>query len=97
MDCNGCEKKGDNAVSFIVHSADMSRLERTIKRLWILLIIMLVMLVGTNIGWIMYESQFETVTSSTTEDVSQYVDANGTAIVAGIGDAIYGNEGQTND
>lgn len=96
MDCNGCEKKGGNVVSYISHEADMSRMERTIRRLWILLIIMLVMLVGTNIGWLMYESQFETVSSTTTEDVSQYVDADGTAIVAGIGDAIYGNESQTN-
>lgn len=72
MDCNGCEKKGGNVVSYISHEADMSRMERTIRRLWILLIIMLVMLVGTNIGWLMYESQFEDIAIK--QDVSQQAD-----------------------
>ncbi len=93
MDCNNCNKN----VPYIVHEADMSRLERTIHRLYKLLILLLILLVGTNIAWIIYESQYETTTTNTnTEDVSQYIDADGTAIVAGIGDAIYGNENQTN-
>lgn len=61
MDCNGCDKNGGNAVPYISHEADMSRLERTIRRLWVLLIVMLVALVLSNLGWIMYESQFEDI------------------------------------
>lgn len=35
--------------------------ERTIKRLWILAILLTVFLVGTNVAWILYEAQFEEV------------------------------------
>ena len=94
MDCNGCEKKGGNAVPYIAHEADMSRLERTIRRLWVLLIVMLVALVMSNLGWIMYESQFED-NATTTEEVQQDIKTDGSAIVAGIGDAIYGYESET--
>lgn len=63
----------------------MARMERTIKRLWILLIICLVMLFGTNAGWIWYENQF------VEESVTQEVDTgDGDAYVAGIGDVTYG-------
>lgn len=53
------DKTGD--VPYIVHEADMSRLERTIHRLWILLLVMLILLVGSNVAWIVYENQFEDV------------------------------------
>lgn len=43
--------------------------ERTIKRLWILLIIVTILLVGSNTAWVIYESQFETVV--VTQDVEQ--------------------------
>lgn len=44
-------------------------MERTIKRLWITIILLIVLLVGTNVGWLIYESQFEEVT--TTQTVTQ--------------------------
>ncbi len=59
--CENC--KSNNApesVPYIVHESSMARMERQIKRLWIALIIALVMLFGSNIGWLIYESQFET-------------------------------------
>ena len=34
--------------------------ERTVKRLWIVIIILVGLLVVTNAGWIYYESQFQT-------------------------------------
>lgn len=33
---------------------------QTIKKLWIILIVLVFALVATNIAWIIYESQFET-------------------------------------
>ncbi len=64
----------------------MVRQERTIKRLWILCIIMLFCLIGTNAGWIWYESQF--TDEIVTEEMQQDVDTgNGNAVVKGhIGD-----------
>ena len=59
--------------------------ERTIKRLWILIVLLIVLLFGSNAAWIWYESQF------VDEVVTQEVDTGeGDAIVAGIGDVIYG-------
>jgi hypothetical protein len=69
----------------------LAMLERTIKRLWILALISVLLLVGTNAAWLYYESQFEDV--STTIDASQ--DGSGTNIIGG-GDVNYGAEGQDN-
>ena len=46
--------------------------ERTIKRLWILIILLVVLLFGTNAAWIAYESQYEGV--SVTQRVEQEAD-----------------------
>lgn len=46
-------------IPYFVHEGDMARQERTIRRLWILCIIIFLALVGTNGAWIFYESQFE--------------------------------------
>lgn len=79
-----------DSVPYIVHESDMARLERTIKRLWILLIVTIVLLVGSNVAWTIYESQFEDIA------VSQDVDTgDGDAIIAGVGDVNYG-EGASN-
>lgn len=60
----------DKTVSYIVHEGMMARQERTIKRLWILCIIIFLALIGTNAGWIYYESQFtdEVITQEVTQD-----------------------------
>lgn len=67
----------------------MARQERTIKRLWIIVLILILLLAATNGAWIYYESQF------VDEYVEQEVDTgDGAAYVAGIGDVNYG-ESQT--
>lgn len=59
--------------------------ERTIKRLWIVILVLIVLLVASNVAWKIYDSQFAT------EEVSQEVDTgNGDAFVVGIGDVEYG-------
>ena len=54
--CETC-KKAQNApksVQYIVHEASMARMERNIKRLWITVLVLIVMLVATNGAWIWY-------------------------------------------
>jgi hypothetical protein len=77
MNCETCADKRKQAepVAYIVHEADMARMERTVKRLWIVLILCILFLVGSNAAWIWYESQFETV--ETWQDVWQEADGNG--------------------
>ena len=92
MDCKTCQemRKTVEPVPYIVHESAMARQERTIKKLWVLLIIVISLLVVTNGAWLYYESQFEDTT------VTQEVDTeDGNAFVAGIGDVNYG-ESETN-
>jgi hypothetical protein len=56
-------------IPYIVFESEMVRLERFIKKLFILIVILIVLLFGTNIYWIYYESQFEeVVTTEVTQD-----------------------------
>ena len=78
-------------IPYFVHEGVAARMERTNKRLWITVILLIVLLVGTNAGWIIHESQFSTY------EVSQEVDTGeGDAYVAGVGDVNYG-EGETSN
>lgn len=60
--CESCSKRPPEPVPYVVHESDMARQERTIKRLWILLLILIVLFVGSNGWWIWRESQFEDIT-----------------------------------
>lgn len=60
-------------VSYIVFETEMARLERIIKRQFVLIIIALVLLVGTNACWMWYENQF--IEEVTTTEVTQDVDS----------------------
>ena len=73
-------------IPYIAHESGMARMERIIRRLWILCIILIVLLVGSNAAWLIYESQFVDEVK-----IEQEVDANdGDAYVSGIGDINYG-------
>lgn len=65
-DCKSCKSKDQPSeiVPYIVHEGMMARAERTIKRLWITILLLIVLLVGTNGMWIWYESQFEDIAIS---------------------------------
>ena len=70
-----------------------SMAERTIKRLWVIIILLVCVLVLTNGAWIYYESQF------TDEEwtFDAYADGDSTAIANGDGEVnFYGGEGESN-
>lgn len=69
-------------------------LERTIKRLWILIILLIIALVGTNAGWVYYDHQFADETTITQEADTGSGDGNIT--LNGTGSIDYG-KGETND
>lgn len=48
-------------INYAAHEGMMARMERTIRRLWILCIILILLLAGTNAAWIYYENSFEDV------------------------------------
>lgn len=87
----------DKQIPYIAHESEVARLERIIKRMWILCIIIFVALIGTNAGWIWYESQWEDVTVS--QEITQDSGDGGTNTYSGnvIGGDFYGDtENQNN-
>ena len=79
-------------IPYIAHESEVARQERTIKRLWILCIVIFLAFVLSNAGWIIYESSFEDVT--TTIEAEQ--DSSGTNIISGR-DLFYGSESESNN
>lgn len=64
------------------HDVDMARMERSNGRIWVLCIIMTVAFLLSNIGWLVYESQFQDEITFTQEGQA---DADGNVILNGSG------------
>ena len=89
-ECNGCGEHNKVAdIPYIVHESAMARMERQLKRLWITILVLIVLLVGTNAAWLYFESQFEDVY----QEVVQEAD-NGTNNF--VGGDIYGETDNQN-
>ena len=74
--CETCKKvqNAPESVPYIVHESSMARMERQIKRIWITVLVLIVMLVGTNSAWLWYNSQFDTVEIVTEEYQADAID-----------------------
>ena len=46
---------------YMMWESSHARAERTNKRLWVIVLVLIIALVGTNAGWLYYENQFEEV------------------------------------
>ena len=72
--CNNCGTNSTPAsVPYVVHESAMARAERHTKALVWVIVLLIVLLVGSNGAWLWYENQFEVVeeTITTFEDVVQ--------------------------
>lgn len=56
-------------VPYVVYESEMSRSERTIKRLFLLLIFSLLVILGTNGVWIWLWNQYDYVSTEDTVDM----------------------------
>lgn len=92
-ECNNCNTV--QTIPYIVHEQEMTRRERTEKRLWLTIILLICLLVGTNAGWIYYESQFEDVVTTTTYEMEADATDGGNAIVNGDGSVLINGNGET--
>ena len=67
MDCETCKEKRrvtaqtPKDVPYIAHESAVARLERVIKRLWVLVLVLIVLLAASNAAWLYYESSFEEI------------------------------------
>ena len=87
---NKIKAKESTSIPYFVHEGTLARFERINKRLWITIILLIILLVGTNAGWIWYESQFiEQTIEVTQENADGYNN-----YIGNDGDI---NNGETND
>ena len=76
--CNHCGTNSTPAsVPYVVHESAMARAERHTKALIWVIVLLIVLLVGTNAGWLIYNSQFEVVEETTTETTVTQDNADG--------------------
>lgn len=62
-------------------------MERSNRRLWVIILVLVVLLAGSNAAWIYYESQF----ADEITEIDQKVDTGeGDAFASGTGDVNYG-------
>lgn len=96
--CGNADRQSVPLAMVELHSAAQ---ERTIKRLWIIIIILIGLLCITNLAWLVYESQFEeVVTEQTTIESEQETSDGGNNYVVGgdmIGEAESESNGQENN
>lgn len=84
--CNGCgTDKNPSTIPFAVYQMETTKNAMLVKRLIWIIVLLIVLLVGSNIGWLIYESQFEVVeeTITTFEDVVQESAEGSNNIVGG--------------
>ena len=70
-ECKTCESNKPNVRQYDIDLLS-AMAERTIKRLWICVLVLIIALIGTNGAWLYYQSQFEDVV--TTEIVQENAD-----------------------
>ena len=74
MDCETCKEKRKviaqtpKDVPYIAHESAVARLERVIKRMWVLALVLIVLLAASNAAWIWWESQYETIETTITQE-----------------------------
>ena len=91
--CNNCgDTKALTSIPYAAHQGIVATMERVNKRLWITLVILIFLLVGSNIGWLVYESQFEEVTEE--YEISQDADSGNNNSIINGGEIV---NGETNN
>ena len=50
--------ENEKMIPYFAHEGIVAKMERANRRLWILCIVLILLLAGTNGAWIYYESQF---------------------------------------
>lgn len=83
------------SVPYLVHEENMVRMERTIHKLWVLCLALLICLVGTNAGWIYYESQWEVVSDTQNYEITS--SDNGNAVFNQNGEVRINGIGESNE
>lgn len=93
--CNNCgTDRNPASVPYVVHESAMARSERQAKRLVAVIILLIVLLVGSNIGWMVYENSFEDVNTTEEYQIEQDVESGNNNSIINGGEIV---NGEAND
>ena len=94
--CNGC---GADEIATVTMSEGAwerheERNKKLINKLIAVILVLVVLLVGSNVAWLIYESQFQVIeeTSTITEDYDLDAGESGNAVVIGEGSVMIGTD-----
>ena len=59
--CDHCQSSEAVKIPYVLYEKAMVRADNLAKKLWITICVLIVLLVATNISWLVYESQFDNI------------------------------------
>ena len=93
--CNSCKTdKSPASVPYVVHESAMARAERQTKSLVWVIVLLIVLLVGTNVGWLAYENSFEDVNTTEEYQIEQDAESGNNNSIINGGEIV---NGEAND
>lgn len=88
--------ENEKTMPYYAFDGAMMMANKTIRRLWIMCILLIILLVGSNLAWLIYERQFEdTVTTKIEQEAEWEDDSN--VIFNGTGTVSYGESKADSD
>ena len=93
--CNSCRTdKAPASVPYVVHESAMARAERQTKSLVWVIVLLIVLLVGSNVGWMIYENSFEDVNTTEEYQIEQDAESGNNNSIINGGEIV---NGEAND
>ena len=93
--CNHCgTDKNPASVPYVVHESAMARAERHTKALIWVIVLLIVLLVGSNVGWMIYENSFEDVNTTEEYQIEQDAESGNNNSIINGGEIV---NGEAND
>ena len=93
--CNHCGTNSTpTSVPYVVHESTMARAERHTKALIWVIVLLIVLLVGSNVGWLIYENSFEDVNATKENQIEQDAESDNNNSIINGGEIV---NGEAND
>lgn len=91
--CNNCgTDKKPSSVPYAVLEDFKETAKANSLKWFIICLVLILLLVGTNIGWLVYEGQYEDITETYTEDYDIEANDSGNAIYNDDGSVVIGED-----
>lgn len=84
------EQKKLETIPYFAHEGDMARMERTVRRLWVAVLVAITLIFASNLAWLWCWMQFDYVSTESSVDVNaKYGVAN---YIGNDGDIVNGKD-----